>query len=474
MNRFCKNLIFFLFLTIFISVIGGLGWAEAATYYVRTDGNNSCNGTTDSSGSSGNCAFRTILKGLQTAQAGDTITVHAGSYTGETLKSQRSGLSGSPITLQAYTGETVTISRIDIPHSYNALSGLTINSYGSFANAGISVTGNNNTISGNRIIGACDTCGSGGETPCTGMYLSGSNNLITNNIFDGMNNGTSTGFGQAIYIAVGSSSNTMTHNTIKNANTPGRLFEFYGDGHRFASNEVFGSVDRWCSAVHADIFQGFGSPSSNMLIEDNYFHDMDSQWVMLADCPACGGQQGVINHWTFRNNVFANITQSGFIKSSYISFHNNTFYNVGSSGGNPLIFSTDSEGWGNNGSFVNNILISSANQGVGAAAPNITVSNNYFGSPSYGTYNAPSGSNYVNGGNPQFLSASSNCINNNCDFHIQTTSVCKDKGTDLSSLFSTDHDGNTRTGTWDIGAFEYGTSGAGSPQPPKNFRILAN
>jgi hypothetical protein len=30
-----------------------------------------------------------------------------------------------------------------------------------------------------------------------------------------------------------------------------------------------------------------------------------------------------------------------------------------------------------------------------------------------------------------------------------------DKGTSLSTYFTTDKDGKTRTGTWDIGAYEY-------------------
>lgn len=36
----------------------------AATYYVRTDGNDNCNGTTNAGGSSGNCAWLTIAHGL--------------------------------------------------------------------------------------------------------------------------------------------------------------------------------------------------------------------------------------------------------------------------------------------------------------------------------------------------------------------------------------------------------------------------
>ena len=40
------------------------------------------------------------------------------------------------------------------------------------------------------------------------------------------------------------------------------------------------------------------------------------------------------------------------------------------------------------------------------------------------------------------------------DFHIGALSSLKDAGTDLSGTFTTDIDGETRTGTWDIGVDE--------------------
>lgn len=46
------------------------------------------------------------------------------------------------------------------------------------------------------------------------------------------------------------------------------------------------------------------------------------------------------------------------------------------------------------------------------------------------------------------------------DFRLLSTDPGVDAGTDLSAYFTTDAAGNTRTGTWDIGAFEYVSSGA--------------
>jgi len=47
----------------------------ARTYYVRTDGNNACNGLTNAAGSSGACAFLTIQKAIDTV-AGLDINIY--------------------------------------------------------------------------------------------------------------------------------------------------------------------------------------------------------------------------------------------------------------------------------------------------------------------------------------------------------------------------------------------------------------
>lgn len=63
----------------------------ARTYYVRTDGNDACNGTTDAGGSSGNCAFLTIQKAVNTTASLDiniqnvTIQVRTGTFAATVL-----------------------------------------------------------------------------------------------------------------------------------------------------------------------------------------------------------------------------------------------------------------------------------------------------------------------------------------------------------------------------------------------------
>jgi hypothetical protein len=56
------------------------GGAQAAQYYVRTDGSDACSGLSNAAGSSGSCAFKTIAKCEATAVCGDTCNVGAGDF----------------------------------------------------------------------------------------------------------------------------------------------------------------------------------------------------------------------------------------------------------------------------------------------------------------------------------------------------------------------------------------------------------
>jgi hypothetical protein len=72
--------------------------ATGATYYVAPNGDDSNPGTIDR-------PWRTIQKAANTLVAGDTVYLRAGTY-GEQVNFTRSGSSNSPITFEAYAGET--------------------------------------------------------------------------------------------------------------------------------------------------------------------------------------------------------------------------------------------------------------------------------------------------------------------------------------------------------------------------------
>jgi hypothetical protein len=94
--------------------------ASAATYYVATTGNNanSCPAATSITSPK-----RTIAAGIACMIAGDTLRIRGGTY-GETLSGFPSGSSwaNAPV-IQAYPGETVTITQSSAPWAFISLDG---------------------------------------------------------------------------------------------------------------------------------------------------------------------------------------------------------------------------------------------------------------------------------------------------------------------------------------------------------------
>ncbi|MGZ3798164.1 MAG: hypothetical protein ACXVB1_17460, partial [Pseudobdellovibrionaceae bacterium] len=78
---------FGIFFLLHLLMISAASFANASTYHVRKDGSDtSCNGSVNaSSAMAPNCAVLTVQQGLQLAQAGDTVSVHAGDYSSATL-----------------------------------------------------------------------------------------------------------------------------------------------------------------------------------------------------------------------------------------------------------------------------------------------------------------------------------------------------------------------------------------------------
>lgn len=78
-----------------------VGIVSAATFYVSPTGS-------DSNSGAATAPFRTIQKGLNSANAGDTVFVRAGRYH-EAVTFPRSGEAGKPVTLAGYPGERPVI-----------------------------------------------------------------------------------------------------------------------------------------------------------------------------------------------------------------------------------------------------------------------------------------------------------------------------------------------------------------------------
>jgi hypothetical protein len=142
------------------------------------------------------------------------------------------------------------------------------------------------------------------------------------------------------------------------------------------------------------------------------------------------------NHFVINNIIYAttnghsNCVYGGFTSGSY--FYGNTFFNAG-------------KGMQSGSLAKNNIAYNNTTDFAGTynAASTNNLSKDAT-APAYGTY-------YRNK-TLTFTNTSSTTE----DLHlISTDTDAIDKGADLSGTFTTDIDGTTRTGTWDIGADEY-------------------
>ncbi len=102
MRRFLCILVLFMLATqLFMPVSTQPVIAAGNTYYVSTSGNDNNPGTKSQ-------PFRTIQKGANTVQAGDTVFVREGTYN-EVVTITVSGTSNNYITIEGYPGETVVI-----------------------------------------------------------------------------------------------------------------------------------------------------------------------------------------------------------------------------------------------------------------------------------------------------------------------------------------------------------------------------
>ncbi|MGZ3770012.1 MAG: hypothetical protein ACXVCP_10125 [Bdellovibrio sp.] len=444
----------------------------STTYHIRVDGNDtSCNGSANAPSSMApNCSFLTVQKGINTAQAGDTVSVHAGDYSSVGISSARSGSAGNQITIAAATGEQATLgTKIALSHNYIILKGFQLTNIpsdmtGLFAISGSYIEIRNNYIYSNNAANFENS---------VGMVLGGSNNIVDGNTFDGKSGGPYQNV-PAIWIPINfaGSWHTVSHNVIKNISNPERVFEINnGSNNTISDNEVYNT---WWNNVsgktHADIFQSWiAGAGNNLIIERNYFHDIEGQIGVFGT-----GGSGPLY---LRNNIFANITSSLFIGMSNVHIDNNIFYHVATSG-DSIIYANDSKADISGFEFMNNALYATgAADATGrgylsiSAPGTTTIDYNFMADGSNQPKSIFSGkeAHGVNGGNPKFNAVYSDCVMNVCQFSIAVDSVLTGKGTPISG-FSTDYLNNIRVTPWDIGAYKSGST-SNVLRAPLNLRI---
>ena len=436
-------LIYFLFSGFLLAIYG-------TNYYVNVN-----SGSDSNPGTIGQ-PFKTIQKGINTAYAGDTVFVRAGTYTPGVsgLRFIRSGASGSPIVITNYNGESVTIDMNGAPstnwtNNTGYLDNLTINGF-NFINIKWAIV------------------------------LQGSHNTISNNTLNIFASGTWTGIN-----IWGGSHNYIGYNSVDGANWNGISIECRhndGDKGRADSNLVeYNNCINSTGHMGINIFPNTSQAQDSMyynIVRFNIMADNAQSGLYLRSQKnfECYGnliygnaQWGIFIHWV-------SLAASG-ITTSNAKFYNNTITGNGYDGFYNYCW--------NNVTLENNIITASGTSNdypvdmTSYVNPStITMDYNlYFSTGSNTIISWNSNSNtytlqqqQTNLGYDLNSYQSNPLFNNvgNSEYTLGSGSPAIDVGVNLGALYNTDMNGNIRgaDGHWDIGAYESTIGGSGGNDPP--------
>ena len=368
--------------------------AFGAAYYVRTDGNNSNAGTTDSAGG----AWLTVQKAATTMVAGDTVTVKNGRFPEYVTVSTADGSSGSPIRFIAESTNAV-VGGFDISRPYIQIVGFTIcgTNVGGFDGLiEVQTNANHLVIAGNHFDSPYRAHAASQyqylllmKSSAAADWIYPTNVLINGNFFGTVEQIAVTLFGRGHRFT----SNRMESAFISLAADGDR------DAMRFFSSDtlVEGNViTNWSSvgvgAGHPDVFQAFtgaGQVATNNRIQNNLV--IDCAGTQIGNIEDQDGLRNV-GWWTWGTNIFSNV---GFVMGVWTHdfyFYNNTFYRCGTnSSAAPFYYGYD-VGNGTNGDggiVLNNLFVECGpDQGIGTSFGHYSINNVYTNATAYPSYSS--------------------------------------------------------------------------------------
>jgi parallel beta-helix repeat protein len=421
--------------------------ANAATYYVATNGNDSNPGTLSS-------PWRTIAKAANTLVAGDAVNIRAGTYK-EQVKPKNSGTASGFITYAAYPGETVNIDGSNgLNSTWNGIIDLTNRSYLQvsglhFLNSpgfGIFMSNSSNL----RILKNYTY-----RTSNSGIYMTDSNTLtIDGNEIDTPSSGGDQNNGIQEALSIMASQNiTASNNSVHNGGMEGI------DAKGSTNVKIFGNnvYDMARVGIYVDCYSN--EPLNIEIYNNTVSNSKAANSGAAEDGIRVGAEEGGnVSNVKIYNNVLYNIAQSGIIlanwtgsgsepKFSNISIYNNTTYNTGVKGGGGI----NIQGSQNSGLTIRNNILSKSKSFNIQSSSGATISNNLFdGGSTNGTSTVA--------GNPLFINAAGN------NFRLQSTSMAINAGTSTGApTIDFDLQARPQGGQVDIGAFEYGSSSSTTP-----------
>lgn len=496
-----------IFLSIlFFGIFGLAGKSRAASWYVDNAVSSSGNGQ---SWSAAWKSFSNVVWGSGGVSAGDTLYISGGStsktYTASgngMLTVGSSGSSGARITIatgakspspSGHSGKVI----FNGSGSYYGL--VTLNSQNYITLDGESSGASNwtlqNTVTSNSEAAAVEMSSANNAiiTYLTisnigmGIYATYANTIevsycsitgVSNDaaIRNIVANNSATGYGQAKY----------HHNTIQTNNNsstgagPDGIQS--GMSSDIYNNTFYSLVGPVVGAQHPDFIQSAGR--YHRIFNNTFRNPIDS----AVDVDAGPNWDNVFSNFRVYNNVFTadstcsagaswpsgvRVYNGSYSSVTDVVIANNTFVDFrgnGSDGGQPVhIVPNTSASFGNNIKIQNNLFYNTANSNYSPIAIEASAASQAQWGVDYNLINAGaygSASIYVDGasyaqvhnlsGAPSFVSYSRGAAGN--DYHLSPSdTAAKGQGTDLSVYFTTDKDGNTRSGSWNVGA--YGSSG---------------
>ena len=472
-----------LFILIFVLLFSVPAFAEDL-YYAQSQA-----GTHSGDSCANAIALSAISWGSGTGNIGASDTAHLCGTLTSTLTVGASGTSGNLITIKFETGAKFS-------KAY----------WGTDTSAAINAAGRNYiTIDGgtNGIIENTDNGDSFGNQQITQAIeiTSGTHyeikNLTIQNLYVHVANVESTVRGRCIN-AVDSSYVSVHNNTLNNA-----YFAFVG-GTTGSSNLT--NIDIYSNTISAcstDIVVGLGGGSIDTVNIYNNTITMGANWYEAANgnhvdgihiWGLAGTAYAVSNVQIYNNNIGGDCgghSTSTIFLEYYVPnplIYNNVLWSVTHYPGDGYIF-LKGTGSSTSGARIYNNTINGMGSGPGVeitghtgvifenniitnvpgfillddGTSNMTTSN-------YNDFYPSSGNVFTVGGTTHTLSYWQNTLgydansistnpNLNSDYSEKSNSPTVDAGTSISSVFTTDYLGYTRSGTWDIGAYEYGAGG---------------